>query len=184
MDQATYGTFSMVLVGPIGLYLLYLADKFSSPRIRLIGFLGALYPLGKAMQGLYWIPSFVRWYVGDIGFIPCIAFLGFLFGAHSSVRERFVRMRQHAIFATAMALAVETFQLFARYNDDQGKLAALRAKKMVYGTGDWNDFAIFVVMGWFTVSMASHLIRSADPIPVSAYRPPAHGGTPKRKRRK
>lgn len=141
-----------------------------------IAVLGFLYPLGKIFQ--IWLigPSWVRWYVADIGFISSVA----VFFAIMRIplfnhfgRSMAERMKYGMDFGAFMAIMVEFIQLAMKpyVTEHKGFMAS----------GDWVDMGIFVVMYGVNRILYTKLNNSLQPAKPSSVRKRSRKPRPRKK---
>lgn len=112
--------------------------RIRNTHFTAIALIAFLYPLGKFFQ--FWLigPTWIRWYMSDVGFVSCLALTIAYSPFRFFGRTMLERIRRGIGSAFRLAVLVETLQLIAKpYITDRPKFSA---------SGDWMDMAIFFVM--------------------------------------
>jgi len=176
---AGVGLLGVILVPACGWALLGSPNRSQRwTRIVLLA-LATCYLLGKGCQQLLWGPRIVRFYLADIGFIPCVAIVsGMLVWTFSMWRER-LRLGQMAILGWTVAMAVELYALIIQ---SPGSVVPFAAR------GDLWDVVIFCLMLPVTLAL---IIRACDPpvrrtakAPTTSSLPPTLQRRPKQRHRR
>ena len=95
-------------------------------RIGILGLLALCYVVGKTVQFWHTGPLIIRWYLSDVGFVPCFAFLA-------------LHIRKDPVLFARIALAIACLQELC--------MIFLVNPYVIPGTfgarGDWIDLVIF-----------------------------------------
>lgn len=104
----------------------------------ILGLLALLYPLGKAVQ--FWLiwPSWIRWHMADVGFIPAGALAAGLIGSTYFGHTFLERTKKGAGTLFRIAIMVEGAQLLL--------IPQAKVGHIFRTAGDWVDMVIFFVM--------------------------------------
>ena len=151
-DFATLNGYTLVMVVTIG-YLftrepLWLRNKY----FTLIALIGWMYPVGKFLQVHMAVPSWIRWYLADVGFISCIAILLVSMGMVKRYGYPPLDLLIGVAYATAVAITFELFQLVAIDSKKQDPT-------ILGASGDWIDLSIFAGMFIVNVTLVLATVR-------------------------
>lgn len=118
-------------------------------------FLGVLYPFGKFIQFHFFFPSWLRWHLADIGFIPFWTLLSGI-GLFSKKGGKKYRVTCFKSLALKGAFISAIFALGFEFT---AMLTNPQKTKIDYVIGDWIDTSVFIVM----LLICILLIQSAYP---------------------
>lgn len=126
---------------------------YTGPKMRAIIAMATLYPIGKTL-GLWVIgPRWVRWYLGDVGFIAFTALL-FLHSTWLKIPPP-ARFRFGARFGLVAALTVEALMLSAKQLPNY-------PKHKFWAAGDWTDALIFVLTYFVVMTLIRKIQRAPE----------------------
>lgn len=132
--------------------------RIRSTYFTAIALIAFLYPLGKFFQ--FWLigPSWIRWYMSDIGFISSML-LGMAYSPLKFFGNTMLeRMRRGLGTAFRLAVMVEILQLIAKPH--------ITKKQTFMASGDWNDLAIFFAMYGVNFYLIAKLRKQCEPVVV------------------
>lgn len=159
---------SLVLLVTITPTLLFEAYRINNRYFTAMAVIALLYPLGKVLQ--FWLigPGWIRWYMSDVGWVSCVG----IFIAFGNMlpfgRTLLDSMKVGVGVAFAIAVCVESAQLFLPKN---------ATKSAFMAAGDWIDMGIFFFM--FAVNLYL-LFKMRPPVTVPIITAPQK---PKKARR-
>lgn len=113
------------------------AYRINSRYFTAMAVLALLYPLGKVLQ--LWLigPWWIRWYMSDVGWVSCIGIVIAFGNVLPFGGTMLDRMKMGIGVAFAVAVCVESAQLFLQKNTTKSAFMA---------AGDWVDMGIFFAM--------------------------------------
>lgn len=142
---------SLVLLVVLPTIFLLEARRMGNAYFSVIACIGVLYPLGKFLQVWMIGPGWIRWYMGDVGWVSC---MGILIASAFSTGSWLYRLKRGIDIAYAIAFGVELAQL----------LVPMAATQTGFKfAGDWVDMGIF----FFTYAVNYLLIFKMIPKAVA-----------------
>jgi phosphatidylserine synthase len=120
---------------------------------RILSILALLYPLGEYLQYALFGPSWIRWHLSDVGFVPSYGLLVtvILLWTNRSW-ERFPNLLlKGATVAFVIGVVYESSQFFYQGNSESIHPRA---------SGDWVDIAIFALIYGLSYFLISKFRRS------------------------
>lgn len=99
-------------------------DSPKTGKYKLLALIGAMYPLGEALQTVRIVPSWIRWYLSDFGFVPLFSFLLVMFTLDTKWESK-ARYGMWVIFF--LTIGQEVFDILHKtsYSDKRGDLIDL-----------------------------------------------------------